>query len=72
MQNKDYPVLRECPFCGRKPSKVRRHHIADGACVYYYVECKSPISRCFVKPRTIFCEDAERAAYAWNRRTSDE
>lgn len=64
-------VLKPCPFCGRKPQKVRKHHVADGS-IYYFVECKSPMSKCFVKPRTIFCNDEDRAAYAWNRRAGDE
>ena len=63
--------LKPCPFCGRKPSKVREHYVPGTALIYYSVECKSPMSRCMVRPTTVWLKTEEEAAEAWNRRVSD-
>ena len=60
--------LKPCPFCGRKPSKVREHKAPTGRCVFYTVECKAPFSNCGVKPKTEFFRTEEAAIEAWNRR----
>ena len=63
--------LKPCPFCGRKPTKVRQHHIAGYAGIYYTVECKAPGSACPVKPQTRFFKREDTAIEAWNRRAGD-
>ena len=62
MQNKDFPELRNCPFCGEKPDiiKVSKHS--------FFVECKG--DKCtaviFTHGNTL-----EQAAEKWNRRSDD-
>ena len=63
--------LKPCPFCGRKPSKVREHYVSGTALIYYSVECKAKLTKCFVKPQTIYCKTKEEAIEAWNRRADD-
>ena len=63
--------LKPCPFCGRKPSKVKQHYIPGTALIYYTVECKAQASKCLVKPKTTFCKTEEEAINAWNRRAGD-
>lgn len=38
--------LKPCPFCGRKPSKVREHRVPSISDTFYSVECKAPLSKC--------------------------
>lgn len=71
MQNKESPRLRECPFCGRKPQKVRQHQLAGFSSIYYTVDCKAPKSKCPVNPQTMFFKSEEAAIEAWNRRAGD-
>lgn len=56
------PILKPCPFCGRRPSKVRKYD------EYYRVECKGKSSNCFIRPKTGLYETEEAAIEAWNRR----
>lgn len=63
--------LKPCPFCGRKPSKVKEHYVPVTALIYYSVECKAPMSRCFVKPKTNWFKTKDEANEAWNRRAGD-
>ena len=60
--------LKPCPFCGRKPSKVREHYTSGNAFAFYMVECKAPMTKCFIKPKTSFCKTKEEAIEAWNTR----
>lgn len=64
--------LKPCPFCGRKPSKVKQHYVTGSMLIYYTVECKAPMSKCFVKPKTTFCKTEDDAIQAWNRRAGDD
>lgn len=66
------PDLKPCPFCGRKPSKVKIHGITGTMLIYYTVECKAPVSKCFVKPKTTFFKSEAEAINAWNRRAKDD
>lgn len=63
--------LKPCPFCGRKPIRVREHYVPGTALIYYSVECKAQASKCFVKPKTNWCKSEEEAIEAWNRRAED-
>lgn len=63
--------LKPCPFCGRKPSKVRQHHSDCSRTIYYNVACKAPRSKCHVNPYTPFFKSEEEAADAWNRRANN-
>lgn len=63
--------LKPCPFCGRKPSKIR-HYSFGTHNTYFTVKCKGKMSRCFVKPETAFCNTEAEAIEAWNRRAGDE
>ena len=63
--------LKPCPFCGRKPSKVRSYkgqHISE---TFYFVECKAQKSKCGVTPKTRWFVTEEAAIEAWNRRVGD-
>jgi Lar family restriction alleviation protein len=62
--------LKPCPFCGRKPSKVREYYAVGTKNIYYAVECKAPNTKCFVKPKTTFFKTQEEAIEAWNRRAT--
>lgn len=64
--------LKPCPFCGRKPSRVREHYVVYTTLIYYSVECKAPNTKCKVKPKTGFFKSEEEAIDAWNRRANDE
>lgn len=66
------PDLKPCPFCGRKPSKVRQHQLAGLATIYYTVDCKAPVSRCPCRPKTTFFKSEEAVIEAWNRRAREE
>lgn len=63
--------LKPCPFCGRKPSRVREHYISGTKHIYYTVECKAPMTKCFIKPKTTFFKTEEEAIKAWNRRVDE-
>ena len=63
--------LKPCPFCGRKPSKVREHHAPSISTVFYTVECKAKGSKCGVNPKTRLHYTKEAAIEAWNRRAED-
>lgn len=63
--------LKPCPFCGRKPSRVRQHYVPGTANIYYSVECKAPMTKCFIKPKTTYCKTEKQAIEAWNRRADD-
>lgn len=63
--------LKPCPFCGRTPSKVRQHYIVGTSLIYYTVECKSSMSKCFIKPKTTLLKSEEEAIKVWNRRTAN-
>lgn len=63
--------LKPCPFCGRKPSKVREHHVPSISNTFYTVECKAPLSKCGTNPRTRYFASKESAVDAWNRRAND-
>ena len=63
--------LKPCPFCGRKPSKVREHKAPSISTLFYTVECKGKGSKCGVNPSTRYCLTPEAAIEAWNRRTED-
>lgn len=63
--------LKPCPFCGRKPSKVREHYIAGLGVIYYTVECKQKGSKCFVNPKTTYLKSEKEAIEAWNRRADN-
>jgi len=65
------PELKPCPFCGRKPTKVRQHQIAGFAVIYYNVECHTRASKCPVQPKTMYFKSEEAAIEAWNRRAGD-
>lgn len=65
------PELKPCPFCGRKPSKVREHKAPSISTVFYSVACKAPDSKCGAKPMTHFHTTKEKAIEAWNRRVED-
>ena len=60
--------LKPCPFCGRKPSKVREHRGPSISDTFYSVECKAPLSKCGANPRTRYFTNKESAIEAWNRR----
>ena len=62
--------LKPCPFCGRKPSKVREIHTPTISNTFYRVECKAPLSKCGVNPQTRFFESRDAAIKAWNRRAT--
>ena len=64
--------LKPCPFCGRKPSKVRQHQLAGFAQIYYSVECKAKNSKCPVRPHTMYFKSEEAAIEAWNRRAGEQ
>ena len=63
--------LKPCPFCGRRPSKVKEHYITDTTLIYYSVACKAPLSRCGVNPNTRWMKTREEAIEAWNRRAHE-
>ena len=63
--------LKPCPFCGRKPSKVREHKAPSLSTVFYTIECKAKGSKCGVNPSTRFHLTPEAAIEAWNRRAED-
>ncbi len=63
--------LKPCPFCGRKPTKVRQHQVAGMGRIYYSIGCVAPNSSCAVKPHTRFFNSEEVAIEAWNRRAGD-
>jgi transcription elongation factor Elf1 len=62
MQNKDYPSLRECPFCG---GEVEEMHYC-WAMVVGVITCGNCRKK-FVIP----CDEAKDLAQAWNRRAND-
>ena len=64
--------VKPCPFCGRKPSKVREHKYPSISTVFYTVECKNAGSKCGVRPTTNLRRTREEAIEAWNRRAEDE
>ena len=64
--------LKPCPFCGRKPSKVREIKVPMISGFFYTVECKAPQSKCGIKPTTSYCNSREEAIEAWNRRADNE
>ena len=63
--------LKPCPFCGRKPAKVKEHYFPGTAKIYYSVACKAPLSKCGAKPSTGLHKTTEGAIEAWNRRAGD-
>lgn len=63
--------LKPCPFCGRKPSKVRENHHPSINATFYSVECKAPSSKCGTNPRTRYFTTKEKAIEAWNRRADN-
>lgn len=64
-------TLKPCPFCGRKPSKVRALKTPTICETFYFVACKAPLSRCGANPKTQLFLTEEAAIEAWNRRVND-
>ena len=67
MQNKDYPKLRECPFCG-EADLVERYRMgyAKGGELAHIIKCR----RCGA--RTDYHDTMKAADRAWNRRADNE
>ena len=63
--------LKPCPFCGRRPSKVREHKVVSISTVFYSVACKAPDSKCGAKPMTRYHDTRDAAIEAWTRRAED-
>ena len=63
--------LKPCPFCGRKPSKVKEHKTPSIIGTYYSVGCVGKGSKCPVKPRTRLCNTPQTAIKEWNQRTPE-
>ena len=63
--------LKPCPFCGRRPSKVREHKALSISTVFYTIECKAKGSKCGVNPSTRFHLTPDAAIEAWNRRATE-
>lgn len=60
MQNKNYPELRECPFCGGEAEFWATY---DWRCI---VQC----TNCYC--RTLYYYDAKSPVKVWNRRAAND
>lgn len=61
MQNKNYPKLKPCPFCGGEAA-IYKNEIMKTFCVY----CTS----CYGKTAALFDKEND-AVEAWNRRINE-
>lgn len=69
MQSKDYPKLRNCPFCGGEAEKShlkKRWHRVLGIYCPIYIRCKV----CGIKSEAHYT--VEYAIEAWNRRVDND
>lgn len=72
MQSKDYPMLRNCPFCGNCALVMQ---LKQSVSPRYFVACGNRAERCIASAHWMFGDfyaTKEEAAEAWNRRAENE